>query len=131
MLGALALAASTLYNRRAAGQLNPWRIARLQLWASGLTLLPLALWTEGLQLNPTPLVLASLAYQATVVSIGTTLMLLWLVRHGGAAKASSFHLLNPLFGVLLAAALLGETVTLSDVLGALPIVAGLGLVMRR
>ncbi len=131
LAGALALAASTLYNRRAAGQLNPWRIARLQLWASGLTLLPLALWTEGLQLNPTPLVLASLAYQATVVSIGTTLMLLWLVRHGGAAKASSFHLLNPLFGVLLAAALLGETVTLSDVLGALPIVAGLGLVMRR
>ena len=44
--------------------------------------------------------LASLAYQATVVSIGTTLMLLWLVRHGGVAKASSFHLLNPLFGVL-------------------------------
>jgi uncharacterized membrane protein len=28
LAGALALAASTLYNRRAAGQLNPWRIAR-------------------------------------------------------------------------------------------------------
>jgi drug/metabolite transporter (DMT)-like permease len=131
LAGTLALAVSTLFNRRAASQLNPWRIARLQLLASGLVLLPPALWFEGLQLTPTPLVLASLAYQATVVSIGTTLMLLWLVRHGGAAKASSFHLLNPLFGTLLAVALLGETVTLTDLLGALPIVAGLGLVVRR
>ena len=61
------LAASTPGNRRAAGQLSPWRIARLQLWPAA-TLLPLALWTEGLQLTH-PLVLASLAYQATVVSI--------------------------------------------------------------
>ena len=101
----------------------------IQLPASGLVLLPLAWWREGLAIRPDLAFFGSLAYQATVVSIGTTLMLLWLVRHGGAARASGFHLLNPAFGTLLAATILGETVPASDLLGVVPIVAGLGLVL--
>jgi drug/metabolite transporter (DMT)-like permease len=65
-----------------------------------------------------------------VVSIGTTLMLLWLVRHGGAARAGGFHLLNPVFATLLAMALLGEAVPASDLAGVVPIIAGLALVLR-
>ena len=65
-----------------------------------------------------------------MVSIGTTLMILWLVRHGGVARASSFHLLNPVFGTLLALLLLGEVVPTTDLLGVVPIVAGLALVLR-
>ncbi|NTV97031.1 MAG: DMT family transporter, partial [Thiobacillus sp.] len=131
LLGTAALAVATLLNRLAVAGLDPWRIALVQLPASGLALLPLAWWREGLAFRPEAAFFASLAYQATVVSIGTTLMLLWLVRHGGAARASGFHLLNPAFGTLLAVAVLGEPVPLSDLLGVLPIVAGLALTLAK
>lgn len=130
LLGTVALSVSTLLYRKVAGRLDPWRIALIQLPASGFVLLPLAWWREGLAVLPGAAFFGSLLYLAVVVSIGTTLMLLWLVRHGGAARASSFHLLNPLFGTLLAVLLLGERIPLSDLLGALPIMAGLGLVLR-
>jgi drug/metabolite transporter (DMT)-like permease len=130
LAGAGALAVSTLLNRRAVGRLDPWRIALIQLPASGLALLPIAWWREGLAIRADIAFFGSLLYQATVVSIGTTLMLLWLVRHGGASRASSFHLLNPIFGTLLAVGILNEAVPASDLLGIVPIVAGLALVLR-
>ena len=130
LLGTVALSVSTLLYRKVAGRLDPWRIALIQLPASGFVLLPFAWWREGLAVLPGAAFFGSLLYLAVVVSIGTTLLLLWLVRHGGAARASSFHLLNPLFGTLLAVLLLGERIRLSDLLGALPIMAGLGLVLR-
>ncbi len=129
LIGTVALAASTLLNRHAVTHIDPRSIAMIQLPASGLVLLPLAWWREGLAIRPDMAFFGSLAYQATVVSIGTTLMLLWLVRHGGAARASGFHLLNPAFGTLLAATILGEAVPASDLLGVVPIVAGLALVL--
>ncbi|MFN3716345.1 MAG: DMT family transporter [Thiobacillus sp.] len=122
LAGTMALAASTLLNRRP-GPL-------VQLPASGLALLPLAWWREGLAIRLDAAFFGSLIYQAAVVSIGTTLMLLWLVRHGGAARAGSFHLLNPAFGTLLAVGLLQEAVPASDLVGVLPIVAGLALFLR-
>ncbi len=131
LAGTVALAASTLLNRQVVARgLDPYRIALIQLPASGLVLLPPAWRMEGLAIRPDAAFFGSLVYQAAVVSIGTTLMLLWLVRHGGAAKASSFHLLNPLFGTLLAVGILRETVPASDLVGAVPIVAGLALALR-
>ena len=130
LLGTAALAAATLINRRAVGRANLWGITLIQLFASGLALLPMAWWSEGLAFVPNAAFFGSLFYQTAIVSIGVTVMLLWLIRHGGAARASSFHLLNPAFGTLLAIGLLGETVSASDLLGVVPIVAGLALVLR-
>lgn len=130
LTGTVALAGATLLNRCAVRGVDPWQIAMIQLPASGLALLPLALWSEGMSIVPDVAFFGSLFYQAAVVSIGTTLMLLWLVKHGGVMRASGFHLLNPLFGTLLAATLLGEAVPLTDLLGAVPVMAGLALVLR-
>lgn len=131
LIGTSALAAATLINRRAIGHMSLWHIAFVQLLGSGLALLPIAIWLEGLAFVPNVAFFGSLLYQATVVSIGTTMMLLWLIRHGGAARASSFHLLNPVFGTALAIVLLGERVSISEALGIVPIVAGLALVHGR
>lgn len=131
LIGTSALAAATLINRRAIGRMNLWHITFVQLLGSGLALLPIAIWLEGLAFVPNAAFFGSLVYQATVVSIGTTIMLLWLIRHGGAARASSFHLLNPVFGTALAIVLLGESVSTSEMLGVVPIVAGLALVHGR
>lgn len=130
LTGTVALAGATLLNRYAVRGMDPAQIALIQLPASGLALLPLALWSEGLSVVPDAAFFGSLVYQAAVVSIGTTLMLLWLVKHGGVMRASGFHLLNPLFGTVLAATLLGEAVPLTDLLGAIPVMAGLALVLR-
>jgi drug/metabolite transporter (DMT)-like permease len=130
LLGTAALAAATLINRRAVGRANLWGITLIQLFASGLALLPMAWWSEGLVFVPNAAFFGSLFYQTAIVSIGVTVMLLWLIRHGGAARASSFHLLNPAFGTLLAIGLLGETVSASELLGVVPILAGLALVLR-
>lgn len=129
LVGTVALAGATLLHRIVVGQLDPWLIARIQLSASGLALLPLAWWTEGLAIRPDTAFFGSLLYQASIVSIGTTLMLLWLVRHAGVGRASGFHLLNPFFGTLLAILVLGEVVPPSDLIGVVPIVAGLALVL--
>ena len=131
LIGTSALAVATLVNRRAISHMSLWHIAFVQLLGSGLALLPVAIWLEELAFVPNAAFFGSLIYQATVVSIGTTMMLLWLIRHGGAARASSFHLLNPVFGTMLAIGLLGEEVSISEMIGVLPIVAGLALVLGR
>lgn len=129
--GSLALAGGTLLNRRVVGRVDPWQAATAQLLAAGLALLPLAGWREGWHLEPGLAFFGSLLYQAGPVSIGTTLMMLWLVRHGGAGRASSFHLLNPFFSIALAAALLGETVGTADLLALIPLVGGMALALPR
>lgn len=131
LIGTSALAVATLVNRRAISHISLWHIALVQLLGSGLALLPVAIWLEELAFVPNAAFFGSLIYQASVVSIGTTMMLLWLIRHGGAARASSFHLLNPVFGTALAIVLLGESVSISEMLGVVPIVAGLALVHGR
>ena len=130
-LGSLALAVGTLLTRRISGGGDPWSAALVQLFAGGLALLPLAIGLEDLRFVAGIDFFASLLYQAGPVSIGTTLMLLWLVRHGGAPRASSFHLLNPFFSIALAVALLGETLRTLDLFCLLPLALGLGLALYR
>ncbi|MGB2215017.1 MAG: EamA family transporter, partial [Paracoccaceae bacterium] len=43
----------------------------------------------------------------------------------GAVKAATFHFLNPFFGVLIAAALLGEKIGLLDYVGVVIIALGI------
>ena len=53
--------------------------------------------------------------------------MLWfaLVRRIGAVKAATFHFLNPFFGVVIAALLLGEGIRLTDMLGVAVVMAGI------
>jgi len=48
-----------------------------------------------------------------------------LVDRVGAVKAATFHFLNPFFGVLIAAALLGEKIGLLDYVGVVIIALGI------
>jgi len=129
--GTLALVVGTLLNRHVAGRNDPWAVATWQLLAAGIALLPLAAAFEGLHFVPGAAFFGSLLYQAGPVSIGTTLSLLWLVKHGGASKGSSFHLLSPFFSTGLAMAVLGETLLPFDLIGLVPLVLGMALVLRR
>ncbi|MFH1980415.1 MAG: DMT family transporter [Pseudomonadota bacterium] len=79
----------------------------------------------------TPLIAASLLYQAVWVAFVTYLAWFWLIQHYPASRLAAFVFFTPLFGVLAGAALLNEPLTLS-LLAALSLVAaGIYLVNRK
>ena len=67
-------------------------------------------------------------YTVLAPGIGATWLWFQLVNRIGAVRAATFHFLSPLFGVAIAAALLGERFGLSDVLGAIIVAAGILMV---
>ena len=53
-----------------------------------------------------------------------------LVGRIGATKAATFHFLNPFFGVAIAAVLLGESLTILDIIGVAIIMVGILTVQK-
>lgn len=76
----------------------------------------------------TPAVWASLTFQTLVVAFASFLVWFWLLRHYLASQLGVFSFLTPLFGVMLGAWLLDETLEAGFVLGAVPLMAGIALV---
>ena len=64
-------------------------------------------------------------YQMFVPGLIATMIWFSLVGRIGAVRASSFHFLNPFFGVAIAALLLGEAIRPLDMLGVAVIMAGI------
>lgn len=77
---------------------------------------------------PTPVVWASLAFHALVVSFASFLAWFWLLRHYLASRLGVFSFLTPLFGLLLGAWLLNEAIDPSFLLGVGPVLLGIVLV---
>ena len=69
--------------------------------------------------------IVAFAYTTLVPGLLATLLWFLLVGRIGAVKASTFHFLNPFLGVAIAAALLGETLGLADVVGVVIIAGGI------
>ena len=78
---------------------------------------------------------ASVGWAIAFLSILCTVFayVIWLngVRYLGAARVQSFNYLVPLFAVLSGAVLLGERITLGQVIGGLLVVAGVIAINRR
>ncbi len=115
--GATALAVATRTVRGVTASGGLLMVVGLQMLVGSAALAGIALLAEPLTINPTlPLALA-FAYQILVPGLAATLLWFALIGRVGAVKASAFHFLNPFFGVLVAMALLGESVGLLDILG--------------
>lgn len=85
---------------------------------------------ESWRLHLTPLIVASLAYQAVLVAGISFLVWFWLVKHYPATQLSAFSFMTPLFGVLAGSLLLGEPLS-AALIGALLLVgSGIWLVNR-
>ncbi|MFN3970010.1 MAG: DMT family transporter [Gemmobacter sp.] len=126
-LGVLALAYATLTVRGAsAGGGNLLMIVGLQMLVGALALVPAAAlmeWPLAQPIVPTPRLTLAFLYTMLVPGLLATWVWFLLVGRIGAVRAATFHFLNPFFGVLIAAALLGEALSLWDALG-VAIVAG-------
>lgn len=124
-IGALALAVATLTLRGATSGGNLLMIVGLQmLVGSGLLGVAAVIFEVPQVSYSRPLILAFI-YQMFVPGLIATMIWFSLVGRIGAVRASSFHFLNPFFGVAIAALLLGETIRPLDMLGVCVIMAGI------
>lgn len=123
--GATALAVATMTVRSAMAGGNMLMIVGLQMLVGSVILGLVSAATETLSVQLSqPLILAFL-YQLLVPGLAATLLWFSLVGRIGAVKASAFHFLNPFFGVVVAVALLGETINRLDMLGVAIAAAGI------
>lgn len=125
VIGATALAVATLALRGASSGGNLLMVVGLQMLVGALALSVVAALIEPLRFSPSLSLVLALSYQILVPGLVATLIWFHLVARVGAVKASAFHFLNPFFGVLIAAALLGENIGVLDMIGVA--IAGSGI----
>lgn len=124
-IGVLALAFATLAVRGATSGGNFMMIVGLQMLVGSATLFIVAPMVESFHVNPTWKLLAAFTYTTLVPGLAATFVWFLLLDRIGPTRAATFHFLNPVFGVAIAAALLGESLGPRDVLGVLIVTAGI------
>ncbi len=117
VVGAIALSVATLMMRGASSGGNLLMIVGLQMFVGSFTLAIASAATETLRVTLTPHLIAAFAYTTLFPGLLATWIWFTLVQRIGAVKAATFHFLNPFFGVAVAAVLLGEQLSLQDVIG--------------
>jgi probable blue pigment (indigoidine) exporter len=125
VMAAIALAVATLMMRGASSGGNLLMVVGLQMLIGSAMLAPIAMLTETLPTQVGLPAMLAFAYQICVPGLMATLLWFALVARIGTVRASTFHFLNPFFGVAVAAALLGESVTVLDFIGVAIVMAGI------
>lgn len=128
VVGALALAIATLAMRGASSGGNLLMIVGLQMFVGAIILGVVSAFTETLYVNLSTKWVFAFAYTTLVPGLVATFIWFSLVERIGAVRASTFHFLNPFFGVAIAAILLGENLGRMDVVGVIVITVGILLV---
>ena len=125
VIGVIALALATLSVRGASSGGNLLMIVGLQMLVGSaiLAVPPLVMGVGPVALS-WPLV-AAFSYTVIVPGLAATFVWFVLVNRVGATRAATFHFLNPVFGVAIAAMVLGEPVRLTDGIGVLIVTAGI------
>jgi probable blue pigment (indigoidine) exporter len=124
-IAALALAIATMTLRGATMGGNLLMVVGLQMLVGALVLGVVSLSFEPWVVQISPRLIAAFAYQIFLPGLAATLIWFALVRRIGPVKASAFHFLNPFFGVMVAAILLGEKIRLTDLIGVAIVAAGI------
>lgn len=128
LAGTVSFALGTVWYRHHGAQHDPLVLNGLQNLTGALAVLPFA--------SHLPQAFASLqyldyllAFSHLVLLVSITDFMIWLalLRRIGVAQASSFHLLNPIFGIVLSALVFGTAIRGTDAAGTLIVIAGLAL----
>ena len=125
LAGTLALSIATLSARGASSGGNVLMVVGLQMLAGSAILFIAALFLDERPLAYAPELLWAFTYTVFVPGLLATWVWFTLVNRIGAVRAATFHFLNPFFGVLVAAIVLGEAVRPLDILGVGVVAAGI------
>jgi len=131
LLGLLATTFSTLIITKInINKNNILIVVGLQMLAGSLFLLPLSYFFEVWAVSFSITFLFTFLYIAAFPGIIGPVIWFYLQKEIGAVKYSSFHFLVPFFGIGISYCVLGETLTLTDMIGVFIIIFGLYLVNR-
>jgi drug/metabolite transporter (DMT)-like permease len=120
-----------LFKRFAPKKTNLAMATGVQTLAGGFALAPFALAFERVgDIVPTWRLVAALAYLIVCGSVVAFLLWLHLLRIYGASAASAWHFMMPPLGMLFGWLILGEQVSAPDLIGIVPVAAGIWLVTR-
>ena len=131
LLGLLATTFSTLLITKVnINKNNILIVVGFQMLAGSLFLLPLSYFFEVWTVSFSMTFLFTFLYIAAFPGIIGPVIWFYLQKEIGAVKYSSFHFLVPFFGIGISYCLLGETLSLTDMIGVFVIISGLYLVNR-
>jgi len=125
LIATVALTVATLSMRTMSAGGNLMMVVGLQMFVGAIVLAGASALTETIRVDLTPELIAAFAYTTLAPGLLATWIWFALVARIGPTKAATFHFLNPFFGVAVAAALLGESLGLRDVIGVAVIAAGI------
>ncbi len=126
-IGVVSLTVATLAVRSASNAGNLLLVVGLQmLVGSAILAVPAVLYERaGWAIDLNWQLVVAFAYTTLVPGLAATWVWFLLVGRIGAVRAATFHFLNPFFGVAIAAVLLRESLTMTDVIGVAVIAAGI------
>ncbi|MCA0870556.1 DMT family transporter [Seohaeicola saemankumensis] len=124
-IGVLALAFATLAVRGATSGGNFMMIVGLQMLVGSAILFVAAPLTETIRIDPSWPLAAAFAYTTLIPGLAATYVWFLLLHRIGPIRAATFHFLNPVFGVAIAAVLLGERLGPQDLLGVAIVTVGI------
>jgi len=125
LVGVTSLAAATLAVRAVSAKGNVLMVVGLQMLVGSAALFFPALMLEDQTINWNPTLATAFSYTIIVPGLIATVIWFKLVERIGATRASTYHFLNPFLGVAIAAIVLGEQLTLQDVVGVMVVMAGI------
>ncbi|MBT8411029.1 MAG: DMT family transporter [Octadecabacter sp.] len=129
LIAAVALTVATLAMRGASsGTGNLMMVVGLQMIVGAVALLPPALVLESFEVTWSSQLVVAFVYTTLMPGLLATFIWFLLVDRIGATRAATFHFLNPFFGVVIAAVLLSEALTVSDMIGVMIIAGGILMV---
>ena len=124
-IGVMALAVATLAVRGASSGGNLLMIVGLQMLVGSAVLVVPALALETFVVNWSWQLVLAFLYTTLIPGLPATWVWFVLVGRIGTTRASTYHFLNPFFGVAIAAVLLGEHLSLRDFIGVAIVTAGI------
>ena len=125
IIAAIALTIATLTIKSMSSGENLLMVVGLQMLVGAVPLAIASALTETLHMNVTAGLLTAFIYTTLAPGLLATWIWFKLVARIGATRAATFHFLNPLIGVAIAAIVLGESLSKYDIIGVIVIMVGI------
>jgi drug/metabolite transporter (DMT)-like permease len=126
----LGITFGTLYQKRYCGGIDLRSATVLQNASAGAAMLVCAFLLEPMRIAWTVEFVFALLWLCLVLSVGATILLLWLIRHGAASRVASLFYLVPPVTAFMAFLLFQETLGVAALAGMGLTMAGVVLVNR-